>query len=474
MGNSIRMFEVGNSGLQAAKQAISTTGHNIANVNTKGYSRQRIEQGSGPSLTNGRGTVGTGVRIHGVSRTNDEYLQRRIEKEQQNFGSTEERHTYLGQVEQVFNEANSDGINRLATQFFNEFRKLSVEPENQAVRAAIRESSKRLVGDIRRVNSELREVQNNIDFRLEGYTTEINSLAKEIRDLNQLIDKATLGGGEAPDLLDKREEAMTRLGEMVDISVAKDEANRVTITVGGRVAIVSGGNVTKLEVRRDPADLAAGKQEGLLSIWTDDAVPMNLTNHIKGGRTQALIEVRDADIKRAQDQINDVAFSLIKHVNDIHSKGYGLNNSTGINFFKEVSNFDSAAEQIQLSDEITADIENIATAKGPNSPGDNRIAIAITQLSTQAGLLSKSDRTISDMYSQMVGELGTKAAAAERGVLFQKDILAQLDNFRESISGVNLDEETSNLVRFQHAYSANANVLKVADEVIQSIFTAFR
>ncbi len=468
------MFDIGNSGLQAAKHAISTTGHNIANVNTKGYSRQSIDQASAPPVSTGKRAIGTGVRIEGVSRTNDEYLQRRIEKEQKNFGSAEERHTYLGQTEQIFNESNSDGINRLATQFFNEFRKLSAEPENKAIRAAVREASKRLVGDIRRVNGELNEVQNNIDFRLEGYVTEINGLAKEIQNLNTLIDKATLGGGSAPDLLDKREEALTRLGEMVDISVAKNETNQVTITVGGRMAIVTGNSVTELEVRRDPADLKNGKREGLVAVWTNDAIPINVTKHIKGGRVQALVEVRDVDIKRAKDQINDVAYALTNHVNTIHRNGFGINNQTGLNFFKPVSDFDSAAEQIKLADEIETDIMNIATAKAPDSPGDSRVAIGISQLSTQTGLLEKSDRTIGDMYSQMIGELGTKAAAAERGLIFQKDILTQLDNFRESISGVNLDEETSNLVRFQHAYSANANVLRVADEVLDSVFQAFR
>lgn len=474
MGNSIRIFQIGNSGLQAAKSAISTTGHNIANVNTEGYSRQRVEQTAGPSMSDGHGTVGTGVRIQGVSRTNDEYLQRRIEKESRNFGLAEERHTYLGQTEQIFNEANSDGINRLATAFFNEFRKLSVEPENQAIRASVRESSKRLANDIQRVDTALTEVQNNIDFRIEGYVGEINALASEIRDLNNLIDKAQLGGGEAPDLLDKREAALNRLGELADISVAKDEGNRVTITLGGRVAIVSGGNVTKLEVRRDVADPEIGKREGLVNIWTQDAVPTNLTPHISGGRVAALLEVRDTDVKQAKDQINDVAYSLTEHVNTIHRQGYGLNNSTGVNFFREVTDFDSAAAQIGISKEVEQDIAKIATAQAPDSPGDNRVALAITKLSTQAGLLSKSDRTITDMYSQMVGEIGTKAAAAERGVNFQKDILAQLDNFRESISGVNLDEETANLVRFQHAYSANANVLRVADEVLGTIFQTFQ
>lgn len=475
MGGSIRMFDIGNSGLQASKQALSTVGHNIANVNTEGYSRQRVEQTANPEMPITKGNAGSGVRLLGITRTNDEYLNRRIEQEAKNFGYAEEREVYLSQTEQIFNEANTEGLNRLTTNFFNEFRKLSVEPENNAIRAAVREASVRLVADIRRMDTEVKEVATNIDYRLAGYVTEFNALAKEVRDLNLLIDKSQLGDQPpSPDLLDKRDVAMKRMGALADISVGKDNKNRVTITLAGKVAVVAGGDVTELEVRRTPADPESGKADAALSVYVKQPVAFDLTNFLKGGRLGALIDVRDSDIGNCQKQLNDVAMGLTKSVNEVHRQGFGADGVSGRNFFDEPTNFGRAAETIKLADPIMNSLGSIAAAKQANAPGDNRIAVAISNLSTIKGLVSDKDRTISDLYNTMVGELGTKTAAAQRSLNFQRDITAQLTGFRESISGVNLDEETTNLIRYQHAYSANAQVLKTADEVMNTIFTMFR
>lgn len=475
MTSSVRMFDIGNSGLQTAKSSLSTVGHNIANVNTEGYSRQRVEQTAGPPTPVTKGNAGTGVRMLGITRTNDEYLNRRIEAEQKNFGASEERDIYLAQTEQIFNEANTEGLNRLTTNFFNEFRKLSVEPENQAIRASVREASNRLVGDIHRMDAELKAVQENIDYRLNGYVSEFNSLVKEIRDLNLLIEKSEIGDEPAsPDLLDKRDVSMKRLGALADVSVSKDNKNRVTITLAGKGAVVNGGDCVLLETQRSIANPEIGKKAGALSVIIKDPLPVDLTAYLKGGRIGSLIDVRDRDIGSCQQQLNDVAFATAKSVNDVHMQGYGLDGITGRKFFDNVVEFDRAAETIQLADPIKNSLESIATAREANAPGDNRIAIAISNLSSIKGLVSDKDRTISDLYNTMVGELGTKAAAATRDVNFQKDIIAQLDGFHEAISGVNLDEETTNLVRYQHAYAASAQVIKVADEVMNTIFQMFR
>lgn len=468
------MFDIGNSGLQASKQALSTVGHNIANVNTEGYSRQRVDQTANDPLPATKGNAGSGVRILGVTRTNDEYLARRIEMEQKNMGAAEERETYLSQTEQIFNEANTEGLNRLTTNFFNEFRKLSIEPENQAIRSAVREASTRLVADIRRMDTELKEVAKNVDYRLNGYVSDFNALLHEVRELNELIDKAQLGDQPPPpDLLDKRDEAMKRLGAMADISVSKDNRNRVTITLAGKAAVVNGGDITELEVRRTPANPEIGKLENSLSIYVKEPIPFDITPYLKGGRLGALVEVRDKDIHGCQSQLNDVAFALSKSVNEVHRQGFGLDGVSGRDFFQGVNSFTNAAETIKLADGINNSLESIAAARVPGAPGDNRIAIAISNLSSIKGLVSDKDRTIADLYNTMVGELGTKTAGATRTVNFQKDIMGQLNNFRESISGVNLDEETTNLIRYQHAYGANAQVIKVADETLQTVLRMF-
>ncbi len=472
MAGSVNMFNIGKSGLQATKSAMTTTGHNIANVNSEGYSRQNVEVVSGPTIPAGRLTFGTGAWTKSVDRVNDEYLDKRIHVEARNMGNIEEKSNYLEQTEQIFNEAISEGMNRITTNFFNEFRKLSTDPENEAVRASVREASKQLVDEVRRMDRSLKDVQANIDNRVEGYVRDVNALSKEIRDLNLMIQKTDAEGSAAPDLHDKRDLALKKLGAIVDISVSKDKNSRITVTMGGHVPLVCGEQLTELSVVRTPADPKTGKREGRLDIYVNEPVPSKLTTQIKTGRLGGLLEVRDKDITQSQDEIDQIAHAVSEGVNAIHVQGFGKDGGTGRLFFKQLDGVTGAAEHIDLSDDVKENLGAIAAAKDPNSASDNRVAIAISGLESARGLLEGG--TITDKYNSMVSEMGVKTEAAKKATVFQKDVLTQLETVRESLVGVNLDEETSNLIRFQHAYAANAKVLSVADEMMQTVLGTFK
>lgn len=474
MAASVNMFNIGKSGLMVSKQSMTTTGHNIANVNTEGYSRQNVDQTSGPVITNGRLTIGSGAWAKGVTRVSDEYLERRIQGEHRNFANVEEKDIYLQQSEQIFNESNNDGLNRLAGRFFNEFRKLSTDPNNTAIRAAVRESSVQLTGDIRRMDTELREVAKNIDTRIEGYVRDVNSLAKEVRDLNLMIEKAELGGGTCADLHDKRDLALKKLGAMAEISTSRDNNGRVTVTMSGHAPIVVGEVVTELEVMRTPADPATGKKEDRLDIFVKSPVPTKLTDRIKTGRLGGLLEVRDQDIRTAQDKIDQVAYLIAREVNNVHRQGYGLDGLGGRDFFQEPTQLAGAAQRLRTSDAVEQSLDAIAAAKDPTAQSDNRVAIALSGLGDLKGVAGDSSSSIIDTYNGMVSELAVKTGANKRSLVFQKDVMTQLENVRDSLVGVNLDEETANLVRFQHAYAANAKVLQVADELMQTVLGTFK
>jgi flagellar hook-associated protein 1 FlgK len=405
----------------------------------------------------------------------DEYLEKRIQGEHKNFANAEEKDLYLHQTEQIFNESNNDGLNRLATRFFNEFRKLSSDPANTAIRSSVRESSSQLTGEVRRMDHEMKEVAKNIDDRVEGYVRELNALAKEVRDLNIDIDKAELGGGEAPDLHDKRDLALKNLGAMADISTSKDNNGRVTVTMAGHVALVTGEQLTELEVSRTPPDEQTGKKEDRLDIFVKtNGTPVKLTGILNTGRLGALLEVRDKDISTAQDQIDKVAYLISTEVNRIHQQGFGLDGATGRDFFTQPSSIAHAAESMKLSSSVANNLDAIAAAKQPGSEGDNRIAVALSAVGDLKGAGGDTSSSILDVYNSLVSGLAVKTAASKKELVFQKDVLSQLENVRESLVGVNLDEETANLVKFQHSYAASAKVLQVADETMQTILSSFK
>lgn len=474
MSNPVNMFNIGKSGLMISKKSMTTTGHNIANVNTEGFSRQNVDQTAGPVIPAGKLTFGSGAWAKAVTRVSDEYLERRIQGEHKNFANVEEKDVYLQQTEQIFNESNNDGLNQLATRFFNEFRKLSSDPANTAVRASVREASAQLTADVNRMSNELKEVSRNIDARIEGYVRELNSLAHEVRDLNLLIEKAEMGGGTAADLLDKRDLALKKLGAMADISTSKDNNGRVTVTMGGHAPIVVGEIVNELEVMRTPPDEKSGKKEGSLDIFIKEPVPHKLSDKLRTGRLGGLLEVRDQVIATSQDKIDKVAYLITKEVNNIHRQGFGLDGGTNRAFFRELDGQAGAAEKMKLSAEIMNSLDAIGAAKEPGAPSDNRISVALSGLGDMKGIAGDASSTVLDVYNGMVSELAVKTQANSKSLVFQKDVLSQLENVREGLVGVNLDEETANLVRFQHAYAASAKVLQVADETLQTVINTFR
>lgn len=477
---TVNLFNIGKSGLMTSKQAMTTAGHNIANVNTEGFSRQEVDITQAPTIPNARLTFGNGAWATKVSRVSDQYLERRIQGEHKNFANAEEKDLYLKQTESIFNESNNDGVNRLATRFFNEFRKLSTDPASTAIRASVREASQNLCAEMRRMDHELKGVAKNIDDRLEGYIREVNAYAREIRDLNMDIEKAELGGGSAPDLHDKRDLALKRLGAMADISTSKDNSGRVTVTMAGHVPIVSGENVTELQVMVTPADEKTGKKEDRLDIFLKDAqfeegkMPPKLTHLFKTGRIGGLLEVRDRDVSGAQDKIDKVAYILSKEVNNIHRQGFGLDGANGRDFFREPVQEKGAAQNFQINASVIQNLDAIAASAGPQAQSDNRNAIALSGLGDLKGVAGDANSSVLDVYNSMVAGLAVKTGASEKELVFAKDVLAQLESVRESLVGVNLDEETANLVKLQHSYAASAKVLQVADENLQTVLSTFR
>ena len=172
------VFQIGKSGMQAARAGVSTAGHNIANANTEGYTRQRVQQTADVNPPKGaiRPTIGTGTSVARVDRVNNDYIDRQIRTSGRELAFAEERESVLRQTEDIFNEMNGEGLNRMMSRFFNDFRKLSGEPENLALRESVRESANAMVGDFRRLKTQLTAVRAGIDGQIDGHVGEINRL----------------------------------------------------------------------------------------------------------------------------------------------------------------------------------------------------------------------------------------------------------------------------------------------------------
>jgi flagellar hook-associated protein 1 FlgK len=230
--------------------------------------------------------------------------------------------------------------------------------------------------------------------------------------------------------------------------------------------------VRPLSVERSPAD-DEGKPDGSLSIKAEGSTKGSVTHQIRGGKIGALIELRDKTITTIVDRLDEMAFSIINSVNEVHSQGITIDGATDIQFFKPVVAKEKASEYIALSAEILADVNNIATASEAESPGDNRVAVAISKIQNEK-ILGNGHATVDEWYNSIVSDVGVAGSKNKFSLNQQKDIVNQMGKMRDQVSGVSIDEESANLMQFQHSFEASAKVIQVAEEMLKTVLAIKR
>ncbi len=481
------LFSIGRSSLRTSKRSLETTSHNIANSNTEGYSRQRITQETNTPIGEGNYVLGTGVNVQSVKRVHDRLVEKKLNQSLSQHKFNEERGFQLGRVEEVFNEINSDGLNKVLNRFFNSFRELSNQPENEVVRSMVRDNAKLVVADFKRISDSITMVKEGVDNKLTATVTEINSMTGSIAKLNKEIIRLENIGGEAGDLRDQRDQLVRDLSEYFKLHTYEDGKGQYVVNVVGVGSIVAGGTTNELKASASAGSNA--KNEGRVEIYFANKKNQPVTHKIQGGTIQAMVQTRNDDIQDLRKNLDSIAHGLVHTTNAIHRRGYKNQKLptdqqgnvilprdqkvTNINFFKEPMDVKNASNRLELSDEVKEDVNNIATGLAPNSPGDNRIAIAISKLQHEK-VLGGGTTTFEEGYQKSVGKIGLSTAKSKIDFEQSGGILAQAKSIKERISGVSIDEETANMVKYQHAYDASARMIKTADEMFDSVIGMMR
>lgn len=481
----VDILGIGNSGLIAAKKSLETTGHNIANVNTKGYSRQRVEQVTNSPVNRAGIIQGTGTRVRSIDRTHDPFVEKRLQKATSHEEFSRFRSEEMEQVENIFNELDSEGLNNIINRFYNAFRELSSQPDNETMRSVVRDTANLVVKDFHRIRDSLDTMSRSMDQKVLGEIEDINAIAKNVTELNIRIANLEASGDETGDLRDQRDLAIRELSKSFQVHTYIDDANHFVVSAVGVGTIVAGGQYQELAAAgRSIKDSSSG-MDGSMEIFFKSRPSQKITPKFKSGRLSSLIRVRNGDIKNLQTNMDQLAFDFANSVNAIHRRGYvsrpinqGPDSSvpdfdkkgalTGINFFGVSQQADGAIYSLKLSDEVESDVSNIVTALGPNAPGDNRISLAISKLQHEK-FMSGGTSTIEEEFLKTVGNVGVEVGKAKLDAEQMEGIRVQLSTVKERISGVSLDEETSNMVRFQHAYDAAAKVMQTASEMFDTV-----
>lgn len=479
------LLGIGRTGLSASKKSLEVTGHNLSNVNTEGFSRQRVMQSTAIPVSVGGFVQGTGVKVDGVNRFNDEFVDKRLNNAIGSHKYYEARSENLEQVENIFNELDSDGLNQVLNKFFNSFRELANQPENETIRSVVRDNASLVVKDFRRIRGTLDEQAISIDRKIQTSVADINQLLHHVADLNGKISTIESAQGETGDLRDQRDLALRHLSEHFKIHTYSDERNRFVVTAQGIGTLITGLNVQELATISKNKNDSSNNMNGSVEIVLKDRPSQKITDKFQGGSLAAVVKVRNEDVKRLQQDIDGIAYQFMTSVNTIHRQGFvnrtikigpdgepstvdSKGPTTGLDFFKQPLEVEDASNMIDLSEAVKKDLTNISAALAPNAPGDNRVAIAISKLQHER-ISGEGNVTLEEKYLQMIGGIGLETGKARLDAEQSTGILAQANSIRERLTGVSIDEETANMVRFQHAYQASAKIMQTADEMFKTV-----
>jgi flagellar hook-associated protein FlgK len=451
--------------LWAQRRGLDVTGQNIANVNTDGYSRQRVQlQAIGgstiPAFYSTSEGIGQGVNADNVTRIRDAFLEGRGHIEHGNTARLDVEGEALGLVEQAFREPGDTGVQSLLSEMWAGWDDVSNQPKDLAARSQVLERLETLVGGLHASQASMDAQWKQTRENLAVVVSDVNAAATSIAGLNRAIQRANQSGLPANELVDRRDSLVMTLAEQVGATVRQAEDGVVDVIVGG-ITLVSGATASKLAVTgsSDPADTATVPPTDPPRIVTAAG---NYAVQV-GGEAAGQLNALNSIIPTYRNKLDTIAQELATTLNGAHDDGYDLDGNLGTDLLGSSSGPITATSIKVL---ITNPREVAASSVPPPTPGvgalDNGNADAISQLRL-------SSTGVDANYRQMIVDLGVEASVTERNLGIQQVITTQIDASRESVAGVNIDEEMTNMLSYQHAYSAAGRLVTAIDEMLDQL-----
>lgn len=559
MGTFSGILSTGQQALLAQQTALQVAGHNIANVNTPGYSRERAVFTSAATSTSS--VLRSGVSVDEVTRAYDRFITSQVNVASSNLRSTQTQADLLGQVEALFNDLNTPeaGLSGALNALFQDFETLAQQPQGLTERNALLSQGEAVAGALQRLTEGLQGLRQERNVALGDELESVNSLTTQLAELNVQIQQREVDpNNPANTLRDQQEGLLKQLSEKIPLTSFSTPSGQLTVLLGGGRPVVEGKQSFNLATRIDPDD---GKRL-LIDLQDAQGNGTDVTASIRSGSIHGLLEVRDTVLPRLNANVDRLAAQLTSSVNQLHSTGYGLDGTTGQDFFVprqatgralaansgggtfqsldvfdptqltlddyqltfasagppptfditnattgatvaagqdytagatfhfgglavtladngtppqpgdtfRISTTRDAAKNIAVNPDLLTHPRQVAAAQTPN-PGDNANAQALGQLQDAQAI---DGSTFGGFYHTLVAGVGVASQQASGLAEQQQTVLTGLETRREALSGVSLDEEQIDLIRFQQAYNAAAQLIRIADELGRTVLDLVR
>jgi flagellar hook-associated protein 1 len=457
------MLDVAKTALITQQKALDITANNIANVNTEGYTRQRLNMEQNEPVRYEGGTLSTGVRANRtIQRVYDRFLNSQMVGAAAKEGRWQAQGETLEKAELMFDEVSGYGLNHAMSQFWGAWQQLSNNPSGYTERVTLIGESRNLTDVFNKLARDLNQVQKDSDTSIKGAVGDINTLAREIAELNLKIAEVEAGNDHsANEFRDARDLKLKDLSNLINLDSFEDADGYLTVVTSNGHTLVD--RVNSWNLRTGP------NADGFSDVFweSSNGTLQNITNDISNGKLRGWIEARDTIVPDYLTRLDDMAQTMITTVNTLHSSGISLAappDDTGIDFFSGTD-----ASDIAVNTDIVNNSNLLAAALNTEGvPGGNGNAIAISELQNSLSM-SGGTATIDDFYDSLISDVGGNVSHAKVNTDHQSMVSIQLSTYREEVSGVSMDEEMVNMVQFQSAYTAAAKLVNTVDEMLQAL-----
>jgi flagellar hook-associated protein 1 FlgK len=500
-------LNIGLSGLQAAQGALNVVGHNIANVNTPNYSRQRVTLSNNVPQVFGTLAYGTGVNLQNILGVRDKFLEMQITQSTSRQQGAAARYAGIEGISGVFEDDGLSGLSTLVQNFFQSFQQLSTRPEDGALRTNTIGQANSLVNGLKSRYQLLEDQRTQANKSVSSLVQEVNTLTSQIASLNERISSEPSPGADS-DGRDQRQALTNQLASLVGIQVFEDNRNRLQITLDSGAAVLVSGNAAYAMTATPDATL--DNNHVRVDVLMGGA-PVDVTRLVKEGTLGANLDLRDTILKGYESTLDELAAGITGQTNMTHRTGFSLdglavagtawedffhganaNDVNGLPILNLVTvnasnHYRGMVNAMTVNQRIVDDPNRIAAADAAGSPGNNMNARALANLQNAANTVNTATTAVvgpngadagnsgpfSTVVSSLINTVGTNVQGYETASTGQDNLLSALRTQRDRVSAVDMDEEATALLSFQRSYQASAHFISVIDQLTAQLMTQF-
>lgn len=457
---SLDYLSIARSAMATFRLGMNIAGYNVANANTEGFTRRRLVLGPLPEVEVRNGIVGTGVDVMSVTRVRDRFVDTSVRGAMSQLGTERSRQEILSSLEPVLGSVQSPALSNALSNLFDSFETLTIQADSPASRADVLARAGELASTFRRADAAIVAAQHAADTRLQDAVGRANDIVGQLRQLNVDIVQQEAGGAEASDLRDRRDQLVDEISQLLPVRTIEQRNGQISVFMEGT------GDTLLATVTARPLKTTTDTN-GLTHVIVDrGGEAVDVTGTLRSGAIGGLLRAREDDLQGYRDQLDRLAAAVIEEFNAIHKAGYDLDGNTGNALFTPDPPGSHAAASIAVNPAVAQDPRKLAAADVAGEPGNNKVAQLFVDLRGK-DLPALGTRNLVAFSADLLADVGRAVKTSATSLEASQTIVDSLKEKRSQVSGVSLDEEAADLVRWQQAFQASARFLQMANQMVE-------